>query len=254
MRPDEIRGMDVFCEAFEAFTDQLVCIGGVACAFAFAAARVPFRATKDFDLVIHLQEASPAFVRAWWDFINAGGYARKEASENRRAYRFTHPSDDRYPKQLELFCGQVDALAVAKTETGVIMPIPSEEDDLSDLSAIVMDPVYYEWLLTGSAIEQDVGLRIAQSHVLFALKANAWRDHVERQAERRHTRKHIQDALGLVDLWTARDPPVAAPAAVVADIEAFLNSLAEAELPPAYEEVDLEPLKAAVRRRFGLGG
>lgn len=181
----------------------------------------------------------------------SGRLRSQETSGNRRAYRFTHPSDECYPKQLELFCAQADALAVAKTETGVIMPIPSEDDDLSDLSAIVMDPVYYEWVLGGSAIDPDTGLRIAQSHVLFALKAKAWRDHIERQAERRHTRKHIRDALGLVELWAPRDPPVTAPAAVVADIEAFLDSLADAEAD--YDGADLVPLTAVIRRRFGLG-
>ncbi len=52
-----VRGIDVFRRYFHNFIDQYVLIGGSACDLLFDDAGVDFRATKDLDLVLIVEDA-----------------------------------------------------------------------------------------------------------------------------------------------------------------------------------------------------
>jgi hypothetical protein len=67
-------GIDVFKAAFAGFEDQYTLIGGAAAEIHMTGAGLPFRATKDLDLVLCLEALKPEFVQAFWAFIDAGGY------------------------------------------------------------------------------------------------------------------------------------------------------------------------------------
>lgn len=69
-----VKGLDVFREHFREYSGQYVLIGGAACDLAMDEAGVPFRVTRDLDIVLCVEALNEAFVSAFWDFIRAGGY------------------------------------------------------------------------------------------------------------------------------------------------------------------------------------
>ena len=75
-----VKGLHRFREHFKAFTDRYVLIGGTACDLAFTAAGVPFRATKDLDIVLCVESLDAAFARAFWEFAKQGEYELQESS------------------------------------------------------------------------------------------------------------------------------------------------------------------------------
>jgi hypothetical protein len=97
-----VRGLDVFREYFAGHADQFVLIGGTAATLAMEEAGLEFRATKDLDIVLHIEALSPAFGEVFWSFIEAGRYAIRQASGKPVFYRFQKPADERFPVMLEL--------------------------------------------------------------------------------------------------------------------------------------------------------
>ena len=56
-----VRGLDVFREHFAGHADQFVLIGGTAATLAIEEAGLEFRATKDLDIVLHIEALTPTF-------------------------------------------------------------------------------------------------------------------------------------------------------------------------------------------------
>ena len=56
-----VRGLDVFREYFARHADQFVLIGGTAATLAMEEAGLEFRATKDLDIVLHIEALNSAF-------------------------------------------------------------------------------------------------------------------------------------------------------------------------------------------------
>ena len=75
-----IKGLDTFREYFRDFQNQYVLIGGAACDIVFSEADLPFRATKDLDIVLIVEALTPEFGRRFWDFIREGGYENRGKS------------------------------------------------------------------------------------------------------------------------------------------------------------------------------
>ena len=100
-----VRGLDIFQRWFAAYADQYVLIGGTAASLTMEDAGLTFRATKDLDIVLHVDALTPAFGDAFWKFVETGGYEIRQHSDTGQPmfYRFQKPSDDRYPAMLELF-------------------------------------------------------------------------------------------------------------------------------------------------------
>ena len=62
----------------------------------------PFRATKDFDMVLCVEVVSVKFGTVFADFLEAGGYRARERSTGRREfYRFRRPADEAFPAMIE---------------------------------------------------------------------------------------------------------------------------------------------------------
>jgi hypothetical protein len=101
-----VRGLDIFRDYFAGHVDQFVLIGGTAATLAMEEAGLEFRATKDLDIVLHIEALKPAFGTAFWKFVEAGRYANREVSDFKKPvfYRFSKPADERFPVMLELFC------------------------------------------------------------------------------------------------------------------------------------------------------
>jgi hypothetical protein len=143
-----VRGLDVFREYFAGHADQFVLIGGTAATLAMEETGLAFRATKDLDIVLHIEALSPSFGEVFWSFVEAGGYEIRQASDTEKPvfYRFQKPADERFPVMLELFCRAPYGINLA--ECNHLTPIPIDEAAAS-LSAILLDDAYYEFILAG---------------------------------------------------------------------------------------------------------
>ena len=61
-----VRGLDVFRRRFAGLEDRYVLIGGTAVDIAMDDAGLPFRATKDLDIVLHVESLDVEFARLFW--------------------------------------------------------------------------------------------------------------------------------------------------------------------------------------------
>lgn len=64
-----VRGIEKFKEYFADYTDQYVFIGGAACVILVEDIGGKFRATKDLDTVLLVEELDDAFAIRFWEFI-----------------------------------------------------------------------------------------------------------------------------------------------------------------------------------------
>ena len=80
-----VPGIDSFREKFKDYT----IIGGTACDILLAEADLPFRATKDIDMILILEDNFPEFASKFWEYIKEGGYkCGWKNEENMHFYKF----------------------------------------------------------------------------------------------------------------------------------------------------------------------
>ena len=240
-----VKGLEIFREHFRNYADRFVLIGGAACDIAMTGAGLAFRATKDLDIVLYVEALDAAFVRAFWEFVRAGGYEVQEKSTGEKQfYRFQKPTNADYPFMLELFSRQPDVLRIA--EGSHLTPLPTEEDT-SSLSAILLDNDYYDFIRAG---RQEIdGLPMVGVAQLIALKARAWLDLTERaghgeQIDSRTIKKHKNDVFRLYQILDPVSDPEA-PGAVKKDISEFISRMRG-------EDVDLKSLGLRTGTRDGI--
>ncbi|MBE0615988.1 MAG: hypothetical protein IH604_20145 [Burkholderiales bacterium] len=221
-----VRGLDVFREYFAGHADQFVLIGGTAATLAMEEAGLEFRATKDLDIVLHIEALTPEFGEVFWSFVEAGRYAIRQASDTGKPvfYRFQTPADERFPVMLELFCRAPDGIKLA--EGSHLTPVPIDEA-IASLSAILLDDAYYEFILAGRR-EAD-GLPWVGEDRLIPLKASAWLDLNERHAKGEHVdtrniRKHANDVMRLSQLL-APEARIPVGARIAEDLNRFLDGI-----------------------------
>src|SRR5574344_87034 len=112
-----VRGVDKFKEYFKEYTGQYTFIGGAACDIILGNLGENFRATKDLDMVLILEELSEDFVNVFIQFVEDGGYEHidKGTGEN-QFFRFSKPKDNAFPHMIELFSKRPDYLNSFVTE------------------------------------------------------------------------------------------------------------------------------------------
>jgi len=110
-----VKGLDVFQNHFARYADQYVLIGGTAATLAMEEAGLEFRATKDLDIVLHIEALNAEFATAFWAFVEQGEYEIRHASKTGKPvlYRFQKPKNERFPAMLELFCRTPDGMVLA---------------------------------------------------------------------------------------------------------------------------------------------
>ena len=69
-----ILGIDKFREKFKDYTDFYTIIGGTACDILLNEADIAFRATKDIDMILIMDDNFPEFANIFWEYIKEGGY------------------------------------------------------------------------------------------------------------------------------------------------------------------------------------
>lgn len=225
-----VKGLEVFGKYFADFEDQYVIIGGAACDLHIEAAGLTPRSTKDIDMILIVEALSVEFVQQFWNFIVDGRYERNEnGGEKRKYFRFAKPANDKYPVQVELFSRNPDLLDL--DERVHLIPVPTP-DDLSSLSAILLDEAYYQMVIDHSEIVS--GIHWASIEALICLKAKAYNDILRRIEEggnedRKLLRKHKSDVFRL-GILLAESDVYTLPDQVSEDLKVFLDLIGD-DLP-----------------------
>lgn len=230
-----VRGFESFKSWFQGYEEQYTIIGGTACDILMAEEKLDFRATKDIDLVLILEAITPDFGARFWNYIVEGQYQHCNKSTGApQFYRFSQPKSSEFPVMIELFSRRADAIQLPADAT--LTPLPIDED-ISSLSAILLDDNYYEFLRNGNMIIG--GVTVLGPAYLIPFKAKAWLDLSERRQNGEHVdskniRKHKNDVFRLTELINP-ELRITAPEAVGKDIQDFIERMKE-------ENVDLKQL------------
>jgi hypothetical protein len=232
-----VEGLHLFAARFKGLEDGYVLIGGAACDLWLGEQGLNFRSTKDLDVVLLVDQLTTEFFRRFWDFIRDGKY---ESHQNRDArpsfYRFMGPRTPGFPFMIELLSrNQLNIPAEFR-----FTPVPAG-DDLSSLSAILLDEEYYRYILD-SRLNIE-GLPTIPARCLIPMKARAHLDLVARKAAGESVRgtdvkKHRYDVFRLY-LALAPADRFELPPRLRDDLVQFLDAL-----PP--ESPDWEAIGHAV--------
>ena len=238
-----VRGLERFRDAFAAHAHQYAVIGGTACDLLLAQVDLPFRATKDLDIVLMSEILDTSFARTFWEFVRAGQYRVAESTDGTpKFYRFSAPQGADFPSTMELFSVRPERLPPAPGVS--LTPIPFD-GSVTSLSAILLDAMYYAFLKAGVRLVDGVSV-VGPEHLL-PLKARAWLDLRERKAagnriDGKDIRKHRNDVFRLYQIVDP-SPLAETPPVVAADMGRFFAEVQS-------ETIDLKSLGIA---RFSLG-
>ena len=193
-----VLGIERFKEWFRGYEDHYAIIGGTACDLLMAEEGLEFRGTKDIDIVLIVEAITPEFGKRFWEFIRNAGYEHCNKSTGLpQFYRFSQPKEAGYPYMIELFARKIDAITLP--QNAVLTPLPLDED-ISSLSAILLDDNYYQLLRSGTIVID--GVTVLGAAQLIPFKAKAWLDLTERKAkgepvDSKNIRKHKNDVFRL---------------------------------------------------------
>lgn len=235
-----VTGIERFKEWFRGYENHYAIIGGTACDLLMHEDGLEFRGTKDIDLVLIVEAMTPEFGSRFWEFVRSAGYEHRHRSTGQQQfYRFTKPLQRDYPYMIELFSRKPDSIQLP-TET-VLTPLPVDED-ISSLSAILLDDDYYQLLRSGTTSID--GVTVLNAAFLIPFKAKAWLDLTQRKAageevDSRNIRKHKNDVFRLFALLSP-NTKVTVSQAIQEDMRRFLTAMQD-------EGVDLKQL--CIRRK-----
>jgi len=250
-----VYGIERFKEYFCDYTEQYILIGGTACAILLDEIGVPFRATKDLDVVLLIEALNESFGYKFWEFIEAGGYEHRGKSTGKEQfYRFTNPSEAGFPAMIELFSRRPDKIKLHFNS--LLTPIHIAEE-ITSLSAILLNDAYYNLLLEGRSIVSGYSVLGMEYIVLFKIKA--WLDLSERvrdgePIDSKTVKKHKNDVFRLLRNVS---PGIRIPVekAVREDVKSFLVKVIED--PPdlkniGFRKMTLEAMCLQIRELYGI--
>ena len=218
-------GFESFRTHFQGYEDCYTIIGGTACDVLMSEAALPFRGTKDIDMILLIENRFEEFAPVFWSYVKAGGYkCGWKNSDIPHFYRFTEPQSPNFPQWIELFSKRPD-FQLGHPEV-YLTPLPVSED-ISSLSAIMLNDDYYNLMLSGRRTVD--GVSVLGAEYLIAFKAKAWLDLTARKAEGAHVndrdlRKHKNDVFRL---FAIVDPQVRIQLSpsVAEDMRLFLSAM-----------------------------
>jgi len=220
-----VRGLDLFREHFAGLAYNYVLIGGGACEIVMEEVGLDFRATKDLDIVILVEALDAAFGERFWAFVEAGGYQQRERSTgDKEFYRFQKPENAEFPSMLELFSRAPDVITPA--DGSALTPLPVDED-ITSLSAILLDENYYQALTEHRRIID--GVPVLDERLLIPFKAKAHLDLAARRergeaVDQKSVRKHRADVFRLLQLLADSERIVIA-GPILADLATFAEKV-----------------------------
>ena len=130
---------------------------------------------------------------------------------------------------IELFSRKLDSFKLP--DNAVLMPLPID-DEISSLSAILLDDDYYELLRQGRRTIE--GVSILDAAYLIPFKAKAWLDLSNRklngeQVDSKNIRKHKNDIFRLSDILEP-DIRINVSEQIYSDINEFINKIHNEEI------------------------
>lgn len=232
-----VKGLELFKKHFENFQEKYVLIGGTACMLVMEEAGIPFRATKDLDIVLCVEVLNQEFVSAFKKFVDQGNYQNRHQGTGKEIfYRFSSPGNKDFPAMLELFSRLPDTVKLDMG--GHLTPIPLDETMIS-LSAILLDDHYYSFIHAGKL--EIAGLPTIGAAYLIPLKAKAWLELTTKRLANEGTvnekdiKKHKNDILRLHQLLSM-DENIHLPLAIKDDLREFLHCIEK-------DSIDLKTLE-----------
>lgn len=174
-------------------------------------------------MVLIIEALTPEFGERFWNFIVAGKYRNKATNSGKpQFYRFDKPEEDSFPKMIELFCRSDFELKNAEGITPIHI-----DDEISSLSAILLDDDYYKALLDGKVVRNGLSVLRPESIILF--KAKAYLDLMERKkaggtVDSSDIKKHKKDILRIASELML-EKAIGLPVSVNEDIHMFIDSL-----------------------------
>ena len=233
-----VNGLDIFREYFAGYENQYVLIGGTACDVLFESNDASFGATKDVDMVLIVEALTKEFGSRLWQFINDAGYRNKFTNEGKpQFYRVDKPEKAEYPKMLELFARTEIELHEFRGLTPVHI-----DDEVSSLSAIMLNDDYYKILVQGKVNAQGISVLRPEYLILFKIRAHMDLKQKKGQGEDvrdSDIRKHKNDVLRIsAELMLNEVPEL--PTSVRNDLQSFIASL------------EIEPFDYNSLHRYGI--
>lgn len=241
-----INGLNKFREFFADYDNNYILIGGSACAVIFDEIGESFRATKDLDIVLIVENISDEFGRKLWGFIKNAGYDIEFGQEKKCFYRFKNPKDKDFPKMIELFSRNQN---ISLPEDIHLIPIHIS-DEISSLSAILLNDDYYQFMIRGKRVID--GICVLDEKHLIPFKAKAWCELIERkkrgeEGQSRHIKKHCKDIANLVALLP-ENTRVEISGMVKEDMQTFVDDIMTSEFVPG--NVDAGKLHNLLKRIY----
>lgn len=223
-------GIESFRNYFKGFEKEYVIIGGTACDLLLSDKGLDFRSTKDIDMVLIIEVLSKKFAKTFWEYVSEAGYTyiNKKSGEY-EFYRFYGPKNLNYPKMIELFSRNQHWLTPKIKQH--IAPIHID-DEISSLSAILLNEDYYTLLTKGTCIINDIS--ILKAEYIIPFKAKAWLDLRQRKNQGEHIdqhniKKHKNDIIRLSILLTP-DTKIELPHIIKEDLSQFIQDFDKEEL------------------------
>lgn len=183
-----------------------------------------------------------------------GGYTCGwRSSDSTHFYRFTDPTEPGYPAMIELFSRSPEFVDDPSGLTIVPLPI---DDEVSSLSAILLDEHYYRFMREGRTTVG--GITVLDPVHLVPFKARAYVDLSARRARGEHVntrdlRKHKKDVFRLLQLFVP-DASVELPDAIRDDMVAFVAMAGREGVPLAQigVEMTLDEALSLLGETYGL--
>ena len=245
-------GFESFREVFKGYEDCYTIIGGTACDILMNEAGLNFRATKDIDMILLIENRFKEFGSVFWKYIQAGGYrCGWKSSEELHFYRFTEPKKDNFPIMIELF--SKDPRYMLHSVNMEITPLHIS-DEVSSLSAIILNEDYYNFMLQGRKVINGIGVLGAEYIIPF--KMRAWIDLMRRKINGEHVnsddlKKHKNDVFRLFNLISP-DDKIETVKAVQIDIREFVEAMQNENINMKNFGLDmtLEEILAIIREMY----
>ena len=174
--------IESFRDWFCGYEKEYVIIGGTACNILMGESGLTFRATKDLDLVLIVEALDTKFIEKFWQYIKIANYQHWNNSRTvPQFYRFSHPSSKCFPAMIELFTRKLENIELKYNHN--LTPL-SFEEEISSLSAILLNDDYYEFMKTGIRVVD--GLSILDATHLIPFKIKAWLDLKKEKLDGKH--------------------------------------------------------------------